>query len=70
MKTRSKKYSLNWRDLIKGAISAIAVPAFVVIQQSIDSGHMEINWKLVAMQAIGGLLAYVKISFFSGDKNK
>ena len=68
MRKQSKKYSLNWRDIAKGAISAIAVPAFVVIQQSLDSGHLQINWKLVAMQAIGGLLAYIKVAFLQGNK--
>lgn len=68
MRKQSKKYSLNWRDIAKGAISAIAVPAFVVIQQSIDSGHMEINWKLVGMSAVAGLLAYIKVAFLQGNK--
>lgn len=67
MTTRSKKYKLNWRDVAKGLLSAIAVPAFVVIQQSIDAGHMEINWKLVGMASVGGLITYLKIAFLSGD---
>lgn len=68
MTTRSRKYKLNWRDVAKGIIMSVLLPVFVVIQQSIDAGHMEINFKLVGMAAVGGLIAYLKIAFFEGDK--
>lgn len=70
MTTRSRKYKLNWRDVAKGIIMSVLLPVFVVIQQSIDAGHMEINLKLVGMAAVGGLIAYLKIAFFEGDKKQ
>lgn len=70
MTTRSKKYKLNWRDVAKGIIMSVLLPVFVVIQQSIDAGQLEINWKLVGMAAVGGLIAYLKIAFFEGDKKQ
>lgn len=48
-----------------GAFVAVVTPVVVMVQQSIDAGHLEFNWKALGMAAIGGLLAYVFKKFLT-----
>lgn len=70
MKSTSKKWSLNWVDLVKGGIVAILTPCVVIIQASLDAGIWTFNWKQIGMAAIGGFIAYLTKNFLSDSQPK
>lgn len=55
----SKKFSLQWRDVLRGFIMAGLTSALVVVQQSVESGELKFNWHSICMAAIGGGVAYL-----------
>lgn len=60
MKTRvSKKGSLVLIDYFKGLLIAAGTSALLVVQQSVDAGHLIFNWKSVSMAAIAGGVSYL-----------
>lgn len=67
MKT-SNFLSLNWADFAKGLLMAVLTPVIVVIQQSIENGTFTFDWKVIALSAIGGGLAYLTKNFFTQSK--
>ena len=67
---KSKKYTLNLRDLAKGILIAAGTAAAFTAQQTIDSGSLAINGKQIAMAAIAGGLAYLVKKFTDGEKEK
>ncbi|MGL4384475.1 MAG: hypothetical protein ACRCS4_04145 [Flavobacterium sp.] len=44
---------------------AILTPAMVVLQQTIESGTLTFDWKLISISAIGGGLAYLTKNLFT-----
>lgn len=69
MKT-SKLFSLNWQDFAKGLLMAVLTPVVVIIQQSIENGTFTFDWKVIALSAIGGGLAYLTKNFFTTPKEE
>lgn len=66
MKTvESKQYSLGWRDVAKALLVAILTPVLLVIQTSLDQGHLELNWKNIGIAAVSGAIAYLIKNFFT-----
>jgi len=63
----SKLFSLNNKDFLKGLVMAILVPAVLIIQQSLDSGTLVLNWKAILMASISGALAYLLKNFFTSE---
>jgi hypothetical protein len=61
------KYTLKTRDLVKGALMAVLVPAVYIIQTSLDAGVLTFNWKQILIASISGLLAYLIKNFFTDD---
>ena len=61
----SKLFSVNFRDILKGALVATLTPVIVLIQQSLEAGTLVFNWHALAMAAIGGFLAYLIKNFFT-----
>ena len=61
----SKLFSVNFRDILKGALVATLTPVIVLIQQSLEAGTLVFNWNALAMAAIGGFLAYLIKNFFT-----
>ena len=55
----SKKFTLQWRDVIRGVLMAAMTSALVIVQQSVESGNLNFNWQSIAMAAIGGGVAYI-----------
>jgi hypothetical protein len=45
-------------------------PVVVIIQQSIENGTFTFDWKVIALSAIGGGLAYLTKNFFTQNENK
>ncbi len=56
--------SLNYRDLIQGAIVAAITPALVMIEQSIDAGSLAFHPKSLALASLGGFVAYLLKNLF------
>lgn len=63
----SKLFTLNTKDFLKGLVMAILVPAVLIIQQSLDSGTLVLNWKAILMASISGALAYLMKNFFTSE---
>ena len=61
------KYTLKTRDLVKGALMAVLVPAIYIIQTSLEAGVLTFNWKQILIASISGLLAYLIKNFFTDD---
>ena len=61
------KYTLKTRDLLKGALMAVLVPAVYIIQTSLDAGVLTFNWKQILIASVSGLLAYLIKNFFTDD---
>jgi hypothetical protein len=74
MKSTSKKYSLDWNDLVKGGVLAVLAPVTIELQTWADtlaSGvHYELDWKRIAMSAVGGVLAYLFKNFLTDYNSK
>lgn len=67
LKNDYMRYSLRKRDWLRGLLMAIAVPALLIIQQSIAAGAMTFNWQQIWMAAVGGGVAYIAKNFFTDD---
>jgi len=63
----SKLFTLNNKDFFKGFIMAILVPAVLIVQQSLESGTLVLNWKAILMASISGALAYLMKNFFTTE---
>lgn len=66
----SKLFTLNTKDFLKGLVMAVLVPAVLIIQQSLDSGELVLNWKAILMASISGALAYLMKNFFTNEEVK
>lgn len=65
---RSKKYKINLRDILKGLFIAVLTPVLFTIQQSLDAGEINLNWKGIAIAAVSGGVAYLIKNFFEDNK--
>jgi len=61
----SKKFSLKWMDLLKGALLATLTPVLFLIQQSLAAGELKFDWKHLGMVALGTLIAYLTKNFLT-----
>lgn len=59
IKSSSSRWSINLRDLLQGLIMAVLTPVLVIVQQTLDAGHLVFNWKAIGMAAVAGGLAYI-----------
>lgn len=67
-KITSKLYSLDKNDLLKGLLMAVVTPCLVIIQSSLDSGTLTLDWKNIGMAAVGGGVAYLLKNFFTASQ--
>lgn len=65
MNNQSKLFTLNTRDAIRAFIMAVATPAVIIIEQSIEKGELIFNWHSIYVAAIGGGLAYLVKNFLT-----
>lgn len=63
----SKKYRLNWHDIIKGLLISIVTAILMFIQESLSAEEIVFKWKDIGMAAVGGAVAYLLKNFFSGE---
>lgn len=64
----SKRFALNTRDILKGLLMAMLASGLFVLQQGLDSGNWNFNWKQVLMAAGSGGAAYLLKNYFSPTK--
>ena len=55
----SKKWALSLRDCIKSALFAVGTPVMFQIQQWIDKGELDFNWRLLGKIAVGAFVLYI-----------
>ncbi len=63
--TTSSQFSVNWRDLFKGAIVAAITAPVTIILESLNAGSLTIDWKHIATIALAGLLSYIIKNFLT-----
>jgi len=61
----SEKFSINWKDTLKGLIVSVGTAVVVIIQSSLDAGNLNFNWKQIGMAAIAALVTYLVKNFFT-----
>lgn len=64
---KSKKFRLNWLDILKGFLIAFLGAGVIVLQQTVVTGV--IDWKNVLNVSIAGGLAYLIKNFFTDEKS-
>jgi hypothetical protein len=57
--------SLGARDILRGLAMAVLTPVVAIITDSIERGELNFNWRLIAISAIGGGMAYLVKNFFT-----
>lgn len=68
---KSKKNTLNRRDLVKGLIMAIIAPVVVLLEQVITSGNLSgINYSALGLAALGGGVGYLVKNFFTNSNDE
>jgi len=70
MKKNSKLFGLNLADLSRGLLIAVLTPAFVIVQQSLDSGSIALNFKSIGISALAGGMAYILKNFLSNSSGQ
>jgi hypothetical protein len=63
----SKLFTLNNRDFLKGLAMAVLISAVTIVQQSLDSGTLVLDWRAILIASISGALAYLMKNFFTSD---
>lgn len=61
--TTSKRFTINWRDILKGLKIAVIAPVLAIIYKSIQEGSLTFNWKVIGLAAVGGLISYLIKNF-------
>ncbi len=59
------KYKINIKDALRGLLIAAGTAAGFIIQSTVESGSLDINWQKVGMAAIAGGLTYVIKNYFT-----
>lgn len=60
-----KQFRLDYRDILKGLLMAMIVPILIIVQSSLDQGHLEFNWKNIGIAAVAGGVSYLIKNFFT-----
>lgn len=60
----SEKFKLQARDYLRGALISAATAAGVVLQNSIDAGRIEFQWKEMAMAGVSAGVVYLFKNLF------
>src|SRR5687767_14565246 len=65
----SEQFTINWRDILRGAILAVISAVLTTVQQIIEVDGIEsIKWKTVATVALGALISYLALNFASATR--
>lgn len=61
----SAKFSINWRDILKGLTVSVLTSVLMFVQTSVDAGNLEFHWKQIIMVAVGSMAGYLIKNFFT-----
>jgi hypothetical protein len=61
----SKKFTLDWRDVIKGVILAALAAGVAVAVETYETGSLNFDWHLIGKAAIYGGVGYIIKNFFT-----
>lgn len=61
------RYTLKFRDWMKGLIMAIGAPVLTFIIDSLNEGELTLNWRKLAIVALSAGLMYLLKNFFTDD---
>lgn len=61
----SKQFWLNAKDFVKGMLMAIGGSAFIVIENTLNAGVANINWRTVVIAGLASGTTYLVKNFFS-----
>jgi hypothetical protein len=64
-KATAGKGTLNITDLLKGLLIAALTPVIVILQQSLDAGHLVFDLKALIIAAVAGGSAYLLKNLFT-----
>ncbi len=64
----SEQYKLDWKDLGKGLLVSVATAVLFVVQDALDAGELEFNWKTIGKAAIAAAVGYLIKNFFTPAK--
>ena len=66
----SEQFSINWRDVGRGAIVAVVTAVLASVQQALSTGGLEqIKWMEVVLPAgVTALVSYLLLQFGSATK--
>ena len=67
-KINSPKGRIDLRDTIQGVLRGALTSAIAVVFQSLDAGHLVLDWKAIAIAGITGALGYFGFAGFNGKK--
>ena len=61
----SNLFALDWKDIAKGLLMAVIVPVIAIIEQSVQTGNLTFDWKVIGGAALAGGLGYLVKNFFT-----
>lgn len=61
----SPKFSLNWRDLLKGLGLSVGTAVLNIVLDSLNAGDLNFDWKKIGTVAITVAVAYLVKNFFT-----
>jgi len=61
----SPKYAINWKDAARGLLIAVLASVLVVIENSIDAGDFNFNWRNISKVAVSAGVAYLIKNYFT-----
>lgn len=63
----SKKFRINWHDVLKGLLISIITAILMFLQESLSQKEFVFHWEDIGMAAVGGAVAYLIKNFFTGE---
>lgn len=64
----SSMFSVNWGDLLKGAIIAAITTPITIILESLNAGSFTVDWQHIGTIALAGFLSYIVKNFLTPSR--
>jgi hypothetical protein len=66
---KSDLYSLNYKDLLKGLLTAVFTAVLTVIYQAFQTTPFHLDFKEIGMVALGTIIAYLVKNFITNSED-
>ncbi len=70
MKTKSKLFRLDLKDIGKGLLLAVLSSVVPLLMTDLSAEVVTVDWNAMRMVAMGAISAYLATNFFSNSKGK